>query len=1389
MKNTHRKLLSLIAAVTVLLNAAAGIAAITVSADDVYITRTVSYDCTADGVSGSDKGNKYLRYDYNNTWVIDSGTYGFIPLSYVADTACYEIWNRENVSSFSLYTMNSKTITDSEIAEWYKLYGSADGEVWYALPYVRDSKYQAVLGSGGSFASYKLTASDIPDGTGYIKLVSAYNNSAAWNHGFLKAEIQYKELLNPPEITAEYKNYYGVYANRLSSGGRATRDVKLCVSNMDADKDAELTVLKDGARQDAGKFYSAAENAYIFNGNGKYEVTAKNSAGKSTISFEVKKTAEDGVVTKTTVDDIYNTGRTIAAELSDTVDATSKVIMSIAKSPGAHVIPSDKYYMFPYNHGKDEPAAYAVWYSDIGFGSFSVETLNYAGSTEGIIKSRYSFYYSADGNEWTEAEFSVGEAEKSLTGSGFESRKLTVGKIPDGVRYIKYLSLITDSTKNSGWVSGIIRASYTTYVSMPVIKASYKGMTGDYLNPVGNGSTVPSSVKIEYLDADSEVGGSTAVKKDGKEISLSADGILTENGSYEISASNVKGTAKLNFNIDNSLAYAKSETYRFSEGAESAREEYDRLLSVTPPGAPADFTRGDGHVTADDTAILKNYDKSWWGLTDGGTKLTVGSDSKGYQKDGYFYFVNVGSDGEKYTGISITYTAAVQSSYPTDAYISVYSADKYNGSYRLIKPVSVTAEPYTGSPAVAVYHATYYLGGEGSVVRVELHPEAPAASLWMGSFLSVLDITKLSLPLIKVESGGKSLVDNSVTQSNAVLNVSDMLYFFVEKDGKAIEIPDDNRLTEDGYYTVTACNYSGTSALSFYIAKEIPVIQLVDSSGNYLNDAQTVTDDVRVIFYNADISKTVKDGALYSTDSELTVDLNGRYEFYAENDFGEYEISLILKRPLSAVKAYNFRKAEIKDKDTVTTQVTYSIAAADSYKITLNGKEYKPQNEFELTEEGNYIITAVNKAGETALEFTIRYNPPLSNVPHAGDTVVSLNYEKISGTKWNDGSVYKSDNVVFDKSSALQSDWTGFKGGVLHAASKETEELFVTYKAAGFRSFHLYAAVFPKSGMSVEDMYSLYVSVNGNDFKTLEYTSEQDISYITTGYEKYRLIARDIPQGAKYIKVVVKQEGAAAAWSRCITNVEYSYDKANAGILDADDTIFMLSDAFEGETVEISLYNGNNDVIPKRVFEAFRETDKSLKVNLMNSAGETEFTLLFNGLNITEPQDFSVGVSLGQSQGSKLLKARDSGASAIIFKQQRKWTVGLTLGIFLGGNNIGKSYTLYAYKNGEFSNAGSAKVGANGFVSFELFENADYILSSANDLVKDDETVYEPEEIDNDNSGGTYVMVVNRKKFVPDASGANYIMWVIIAIAAVLLAGAAAVTVILLKVKRKALKG
>ena len=957
------------------------------------------------------------------------------------------------------------------------------------------------------------------------------------------------------------------------------------------------------------------------------------------------------------------------------------------------------------------------------------------------------------------------------------------------------MSLITDATKNRGFCSGLKRVRYTTYALIPQINACFKDSLGGYINPVVNGVTAPSEVKVDIVDVEEEVSGSFKVKKNGKEIKSFKNGdILTDNGKYEITAENIKGKSSISFSIDKSLAKTKTDTYVFSEGESRANDELKRLLAEQPEGAPENFTKGDGHVSVNDNAGVKSYtddDKKWWALTDGGTKLTIGSDRTGYYRDGYFYFVNKDENGNKYSGISLKYTKACMSSCPTDAYLSVYTADKYDGKYTLVKPTSVVAEPITGAPAAQVYNAIYYLGGAGTIVKIKFNPKAPITGLWQGSLLSILELSKLSLPTIDVKAGSKTLVDKDVVQSDVKLNISDENYWFITKDGKDYKKPANNILTEDGYYTVTACNYGGTAKISFYIAKEIPVVQLIDINGDNMGSGETAEDNVRVVTYNSAKTQVLKNGLLYSTENQLTLDLNGKYIITAENDKGSFEASVTLNRPLPTLKAYDLKGGEISNGDTVPTKVTYSVEYHDTCKITLNGKEYTPKEGGPLTEEGVYVIEAENKAGKTSLSFKIKYNSPLAELKHAGNKVEYIDYEK--GSKFTEFR-YDFMDTMIDTSKSLRSDWTGFTGPVLRSTLKNNNSGYITYKCAGFKSFAIYAAYIPTKDMTVKDMYEIHASSNGKDFKKLNYTVETDISYITTGYVKDRLVALDIPENTKYIKVVINAYKSTMEWGRSIPRVEFSYNKEDVGLLDVNDILFMIDNAEEGSEFKVDLLN-TDTVIPKKVFEKLQYSDKTMTVNLLNKDLEAEYRLSFNGLTIEEPMDFNVKINAPNNAALKAMLKYDENARSVSFAQGGEWTMEVTLTMIIKAKEAGKRYALYSYRDGVFELIDRMMAPATGLLSFTVNQGGDYIFTSKTDLLDDDETIEEEiqEEItDNEEvkqgKKGNYIMVVNRKKFVPSSSILPIIL-ISVGSAVALAAIIAVVFIIIRKNKKKAKRG
>lgn len=1410
-----KKLSSLLAAVAVLLSSV--VISTTVSAEDTYITHEVIDDIyntgetTAISYTKNEAGADYLQKLYikaDTNIGLPSGKYGMFPYVHRVDgqdiPVANAVWYSENgMDTFFMdaLLMPEKS-SDDFVKSSYSFYYSSDNKNWTLADFSigASEKKDATW-----FVTRRITVSDLPAGTKYVKFLSLNVNSTkgiSYCMGFVRTGYTYKELVVDPIITAEYKNFYGVYANTLNNGAEITRDARIKIANVsDPKANGKVLIKKNGSSVEAADYYNSAESAYEFTESGEYEITASNVSGSASFSFRLQKVAEDTVAIRTVVDDIYNTGKTTAYYYTSYyADASHLYSLGITKD--TNVLPSGKYCMRPYVHNYSEPKVYAIWKSDMGMGSFWVDAfLNPSSCDETFIRNSYKLYYSYDNEEWIEADFSIGE-KRTEDASWFVTRRLTADKIPDGVKYVKYQSLCVDSTKNIGYMMGIVRSGYTVYVLEPKINANAKDILGYYQTPVGDGATVPSEVQVEFVDV-TDAGGSYTIKKDGSDYALPSDSILTENGTYEITAVNSKGTETLTFTIDTSKATdAAFEKYDFSSGLESASEAYESLLGITPAGASADFTKGDGHIIVNDTAASKNQDATWWGLNEGRTKLTVGSDARGYTKDGYFYFVNQGSDGTKYTGFSITYTVGEQSGYPRDAYFSVYTADTYNGGYRLVEPSYIEKEPYNGSAAVARYHATYYLGAEASVVKIEFHPQAPdvASAYWQGTFLSILDLTKLSTPYMAVATvDGNRVVDNQVLTGNARISVSNAMYYFVEKDGKSYATPANGILTEDGYYTVTAGNAAGSASVSFYIAKKMPAIQLIDSFGNYLPDGSVATDDVKAVFYNADEIKTTLNDELYSTSSEQILDLNGKYVLTAKNAEGSFSYELQLSRPLPTLKAYNFQGTQVKEGDKIVTSVTFSMATYDSFAVTLNGKPISVGDDFKLTEEGEYVIEVVNKAGKTTLGFTLKYNPPLPTLTHAGDTVVSLDYHTIGASKWNSW-MYKYENYTMDNGTALQSTWTGFTGPTVRPTVKDDSECYVIYKAPGFKSFHYYTAMSPSHKKSVDEVYSIYVSKDGRTYDKVDYTVEHDISYITVGWKLYRLVPESIPEGTKYIKVAMDMTGATAPYDTATKLVEFSYDKENYGKLDLDDILFMTEDAIDGDTVKIDFYN-DGVVIPKEVFESINGTDITIDVNLYNKqTDKLEYVLDFNGMNIEEPMDFNTGVLKSENSTLKAVKASDSNAIGYTFSQASPWTMAVDFQIHdtesLKG---GVYYAMYGYADNALVFISKQRLFAKGStLTFSLTDYPELALSELVDLIKnsDEDEDYEDKDnyIDNsddiseENTGNTedepiYMMTVNRRKKLSIASSSGILVPIIIIAAAVVVIAAAAVVLIILAKK------
>ena len=1076
----------------------------------------------------------------------------------------------------------------------------------------------------------------------------------------------------------------------------------------------------------------------IVSQTGKYKVTACSYMGCSTFEFEINPNGglnpDDLIKTVVKKYDIYNTGELGTTDFTNQSNQTKLSVKNSAVISYPKLTPDGKYYVGMYVNYVDNDGPVTATWSDTknGMETFKMTALcapDKNMTLEEFFKDAYRLSASSDGTNFTDVDFTF--AENNISGyglgehgSGYKYYDLVISALPAGTKYVKFTSGVTGEQSKGGdcWRRSFaaVEYSYTldlTSATPPNISAYFADSSGNFTAPVIDGVTVPSKVKVSADGMESVLKGKISVKKDGETCILPADMVFTEDGVYTVKAKNIIGITTLTFTIDSSKAVESGLYYDFSRDLEKAKKNFEKLTSIGNHG----LNGKDSHIIVCDTQV-KATNKPWWGLREGGTKLTTGSDSRGYEQTGYFVFENIDEKGNKYTGFNMTYTVARQSGYPTDASINVYILNKKTNKWMLIEPVSTTKNALGTDPLVWQCNSTYVLGEEGSIVKVEfITPDG--YEKWKSGALSVLDVKKLSLPLIIGKTNGKQFLNNSVVQSDVKLEVKNEDYWFIEKDGETIKTPKNNTFKEDGLYTAYACSYTGTAVFNFYIARKIPVAVLYDVNGNFIKNGDTVVDDVRIVTYNAEKLKITKDGKAYKATNNI-LEKNGVYVItVSKKGFEDSVIKVTINRNTPNLKVLDFRSKEVKNGDVIETEATYSYNTFDTknnIKITLNGKTHKPEKEGTLTKEGKYVITVTNAAGKASLSFTIKYNPPLPDYKHPGEIVTILDYE--NDAKWGDY-IYLKQSMQRDNTTAIKSGWTGLKGPVIHPSGIDFEtDPYVIYKNGAFDSFVLWGLYLPQEGFDVNNIYTIEASKDGKKYTKLSFTNEHDISHITIvrGYVKYRLVAQNIPEGTKYIKVSINTKDADAGWSRMYTKVEFSCNKEDMNNLDVDDIIFMMSDAEYGDTREVTLYRSRNNIIPKKVFEAFRDEDKTLKVNIVDDNDNLLYTLSFNGLDIIEPMDFHTGVNF--TTAPKHFTKEDPYALSISFEQKGDWTMSLTLGMSgMKDWSGGMRYNLYTVEDGAYIISDFCVATWNQ-IEFRIENNGTYILSTNKKL----ET--EPEE-------------------------------------------------------------
>lgn len=1158
----------------------------------------------------------------------------------------------------------------------------------------------------------------------------------------------------------------------------------------------------------------------ILSQTGKYTITACSYMGKCVFDFEINPNGslnpDELIKTITKTYDIYNTGELGTTDFTNQSNQTKLSVKNSANTTYPKLTPDGKYFVGMYvNPNVNDGPVTATW-SDVknGMNTFKMIALcspDNNMSEEEFLKDAYRFSASNDGANFTNVDYTFVENTTSgygfgEHGSGYKYYDLIISNLPEGTKFVKFTSGVVGSmcTTSACWRRSFaaVEYSYTldlTSATAPNISAYFADVSGNYTAPVIDGVTVPSKVKVSSDGMEEVLKGKISVKKDGETYILPSDMVFTEDGVYTVKAKNIIGISTFTFTIDSSKAVESGVYYDFSMGLDKAKEDFEKLISIGNHG----LNGKDSNVIVCDTQA-KATNKPWWGLRSGGTKLTTGSDSKGYKQNGYFVFKNIDEHGNKYTGFNMTYTIARQSGYPIDASLNVYVLNEKTNKWMLVDSGTETKTALGSDPLAWQCNATYVLGEEGSTIKIEFVTPDGYAN-WTPGILSVIDIKKLSLPLIIGEVDGKQLLNNSVVQKDVKLKVKNQDYWFVEKDGKVIEIPKDNTFKEDGLYSVYACSYTGTAVYNFYIAREMPVAVLYDVNGNFIKNNDSVVDDVRIVSYNAEKTEITKDGEPYNESTNI-LEKNGFYTIKAsKKGYADSIIKVSINRSQPTLKVLDFRGKVVKEGDVIETKATYAYNTYDTrnnIKITLNGKSHTPEKDGTLTEEGNYIITVTNAAGMVSLGFTIKYNPPLPTYKHAGEIVTVLDYEY--GAVWGDH-VYSYENIQRDNTSALKSGWTGLIGPAIHPTGTDNESKpYIIYKNGSFDSFILWALYLPQKEFDVNNIYSISASKDGKNYTKLTFTAEHDISYITTsgGYVKYRLVAKNIPEDTKYVKVEINTIDADEAWSRMFTRVEFSCNKEDMNKLDVDDIIFMMTDAEYGDTQEITLYKSRGDIIPKKVFDSFRDEDKTLKVNVVDDNNNILYTLSFNGLGMTDTMDFHTGVNF-TSAPEEFLK-EDPDALSIIFEQKGDWTMNVTLSISNMKNwESGKRYNLYINEDGKFS-IHDFYVAVLNQIEFTLENNGVYILSTNGDLETElqDEIYIEDEDLSNDDNikpdmeqtdienEGQYIMVRTRKKWVPAKLTVSS-PWLIIVICAisVVLAGSAVTILLILKKKKIIFKG
>ncbi len=1183
-------------------------------------------------------------------------------------------YSEEGYDSFTVFTSNYKQgdMSYLNVDNSYKFSWSADNVTFTDIMSVENKGYTLL---GTAYYSYELCLTNIPETAKYIRLTMICPQaSSGWMYAINK--VSYKYYAKAPSVKIN-----GADGSVINNGDKTDKNVILTTENL---KESEITVKKDGMDY-------AIPAGCLFTENGVYSISAENAANSGSpivISFEIRKPL------------IYTQSYSL---LKDNKNGAFKVEGDIVTEDTHNYENYETYFNGDYfvhlSNATNATASY-YWQSEIGFESFTVFTKNEKANIDNYLdlENSYKLSWSEDNVTYNELKYiSLGSAP---SGTGYLSYELVASYVPDNAKYIRLTIKNPSAEKN--WRIGLDGFKYEVLLEKPAF--ILKTQTSSGYVTLGNNGLSGGDVAVSYNYIEKA---DIMVTKNGTPITLPENCVLTEDGEYTLSATNAMGTSAISFTIEHKNPDDFVCEYNFDSDETTATATFESLLNNPAiDGAPKDFAKGDGTLLIN---AESNLNDKWWSFVDGGSKLTLGKGSD-YGETGYFYFKNSGSDGKKFTGISFTYSVAGKSGYPKNQKIVISVSDSYNGKFTRLSPVSHTENPTISGSMVKMYTDVYYLGGTDKIVKVEFIANTLITARWHAAALSMFSLSKLQMPIINV-TASKPVENYGVATQDVNYSLSNYYNYEILRNGEPYTPSIEGLLNEDGDYVITANNIVGQCSWNFTIAKDSPAIILRDTSGAAIPSDSVQNDNVTITTFNSRKVTITRDGNPFELSQSGLLDLNGLYVITAEDENGKCVIKKVtIARELPSIDVVDYDGRILSDGVVSNTYIDVMVKKADSVVVKKNMSVISMPKDNHFTENGKYVVEAINKAGSVCFNFTVDIATPLPDMKHSGDTIEVVDYDNSTKTSIYQFAVNDMTAAKFNPDSLA---WIGINNAMLRP-EKTSLKTSVIYRCNNFKSFGIWAILHPE----IVDLsnYKFYISTDGLKFKEISYSVEKDESYITKGtpnqkgYSRYRLVAQNLPLESKYIKVEIdSQHKMAHAYG--IQKVEFSFNKKEQGIINSEELENLMMNSNDGQVIPIIVRN-DSKAIPASVFESFMDFDVTLKLIVVDDNLNPVFCYKFNGTKIYTPGDVNIHIDYDTSNKFKSF----GDIKVFTTSAQGDWDMDITLGAYMNGKNY-TEYYLYAIN--EDSVDSHIKTFIDGDCAyFSILPNQRYVLSDQKGLNK-----------------------------------------------------------------------